>query len=454
MSSVTDLKNLLDFEFFHDEPDEKSNVFEYHEFCNNIVNIILKQKDTPFSILIHSEWGSGKTSALIKTRDLLKNREKDDRNLKVIYFEVWKYEKIDPVASLLEEIKNMVGANNTNFERVVKGIGLLLFDMAIRAHTSLTLDEAKKYFETSHNSIRDLRKEIEKTMEDKKLVILVDELDRCSFETMLEMIDSIRLFLNAKGIICIVAADNEKLRSAWTNRYPTADKKETDEYFDKIFQLKLALPSKEDKMLDNYIMNLKPPYIGEEEKELISKCTSNPRKVKQILNLIFFGLKYGNLVSKPSDGNLNSYYPVIVTWSIISILYPTFGKELKIHLESLNDSLDFISLIRTEYEEEKVDITERNKLHKVFNLLNKLEEFDDEFHLRKKYNALNIWSQKSITNIARNFELFQYLWYLQYYLGGNTDSTHTDWMNDYMETRSFVSNEILSDVVKKLGILI
>jgi hypothetical protein len=140
--------------------------------------------------------------------------EANNDNFRVIQFEVWKYERVDPVASLLEEIKITVeGEKTTTFGEIAKSVGLLLFDMAVRAHTNMTLDDAKKYFEDSLSGIKNLRKEMESLMENKKLVILFDDLDRCSFETILELVEAIRLFLSVRGIICVVAADNDKLRT-------------------------------------------------------------------------------------------------------------------------------------------------------------------------------------------------------------------------------------------------
>jgi hypothetical protein len=52
MSFVPDLKKLDKLELFHDEPDPISDVFGYHNFCENLVSAISNQEDTPFSILV------------------------------------------------------------------------------------------------------------------------------------------------------------------------------------------------------------------------------------------------------------------------------------------------------------------------------------------------------------------------------------------------------------------
>jgi KAP family P-loop domain len=143
MSFVPDLKKLDKLELFPDEPDPISDVFGYHNFCENLVSAISNQQDTPFSILVHGEWGSGKTSVLVKTEANFKKLQENDANLNVILFEVWKYERVDPVATLLEEIKGKVsGKNSKRFSEIAKSVGLLLFDMAVRAHTNLSKSDS------------------------------------------------------------------------------------------------------------------------------------------------------------------------------------------------------------------------------------------------------------------------------------------------------------------------
>ncbi len=229
-----ELQSNMELEFFHDEPDEESKFFNFDNIVENLCTMILKQKDTPLSILIHGEWGSGKTTLLKKLqKQLIEKKPLQTEAYRILFFEAWRYEKMDPVAALLQLITETIEDDATikndgtvEYKRrkrtlagVIKGVGFLLFDMAIRAHTNMTLDEARKYFEESYDSIRNLREVLEELLGDKKVIILIDDLDRCSYKNMMEIFESIKLFLNIKGIITIVAADNEKLILAWQHSY-------------------------------------------------------------------------------------------------------------------------------------------------------------------------------------------------------------------------------------------
>lgn len=58
--------------------------------------------DKPFAICLNGEWGSGKTSLMYIVYEEFEERSNDQ--LKVIWFDAWKYERLDPVLALLQKI--------------------------------------------------------------------------------------------------------------------------------------------------------------------------------------------------------------------------------------------------------------------------------------------------------------------------------------------------------------
>jgi hypothetical protein len=74
-----------------------------------------------------------------------------------------------------------------------------------------------------HVSVRDFHKEFGKLVEQlgvKRLVVIVDDLDRCLPHNVIETLEAIRLFLSAPKTAFVIAADDALIRDAVRYRYP------------------------------------------------------------------------------------------------------------------------------------------------------------------------------------------------------------------------------------------
>lgn len=74
-----------------------------------------------------------------------------------------------------------------------------------------------------HVSVRDFHKEFGKLVEQlgvKRLVVIVDDLDRCLPHNVIETLEAIRLFLSAPNTAFVIAADDALIRDAVRYRYP------------------------------------------------------------------------------------------------------------------------------------------------------------------------------------------------------------------------------------------
>lgn len=89
----------------NDEPDYAADLFEYGKYTKQVHNLIKNLlPDKPFAICLAGGWGEGKTSLLRRVYDLLAAEEKQDSDVKVIWFDAWQFEKLDPVRALIQMI--------------------------------------------------------------------------------------------------------------------------------------------------------------------------------------------------------------------------------------------------------------------------------------------------------------------------------------------------------------
>ena len=107
----------------------------------------------------------------------------------------------------------------------------------------MTKKEATAHFDRAISGTKEIEGILKETV-GKKLVIFIDDLDRCSMENTLAMLESMKLFLMVDNVIAVVAVDMEKIESAWGVKYGRAAKDGTGAgYVEKLFPAKACRPT-------------------------------------------------------------------------------------------------------------------------------------------------------------------------------------------------------------------
>lgn len=215
-------------------------------------------------------------------------------------------------------------------------------DIVLRKTTGLGIEEVKKHFETSVKEIQILAQTLQNLIgENGRLFVFIDDLDRCSIDNSLEILESIKILFNAKNTKFVVAADMKKLESGWALKHKSVNDPlgEGREHLDKIFQLKLSLPSKilfsrkgekekADMLIESYLKGLTdgkklPINI---ERLIITAFPPNPRKIKRALSLAYF---VGKNMIAIDDTKFEGYFPHLLIWSVCSLYFSELAKEVK-----------------------------------------------------------------------------------------------------------------------------
>lgn len=260
------------------------------------------------------DWGSGKSSILKITKEQL---EKLDDGTFVLYFNGWLFEGYDDAkAALLESIVKAFEENkrfgtsvkdkakkllkSVNWMRV---LGLGFKNVAIPAATAymtggislipylakqfgsldseVILDKLKgdkpeeflksilREEDTEEKSmlVREFRDGFAELIEEskiKKLVVVIDDLDRCTPERIIENLEAIKLFLNVEKTAFIIGADPRIVRHAIEFRYKTdrielsddpnsRNKRIVSDYLEKLIQIPYNLPRLSDNEVETYM---------------------------------------------------------------------------------------------------------------------------------------------------------------------------------------------------------
>jgi len=270
-----------------DTPINDATLLGHDKVVNNIFKFTTSEDAiTPLSIALHGDWGSGKTSIMYTLQQKLA-----DEGHQPLFFEAWKHEYTNPALALVETIA-------LHFERKgKKELAKEILDLAVhivsKKFLDLELREIEGFFRRSHDVANTMSNQLETIVEEsmggKKLIVIIDDLDRCDVENTLMVLSMMKLFLDIKNTIFIAAVDFNRLQHAWQIKYGGLNPEESGrDYLEKIFQVRIGIPIPENSQIREYVQELiiDMPY------DLLAMFGKigphNPRGIKRMLNNISY----------------------------------------------------------------------------------------------------------------------------------------------------------------------
>ena len=239
-----------------------------------------------------------------------------------VEFNAWKYEKIDLFASLMHCIKKETG-NKGDLAKMVAKLGA---DVVLRNTVGMNIKDAKKHFEMVRSNLEAIESVARKAIP-KKMVILIDELDRCETRNILDMLEGIKLFLMVEKIVVVIAVDMERIMEAWGSIYKD-DPDAGASYVEKLFQLKLMIPHKVGHDLRGYIKSIAPSLRDDYVQYIMDVMPHNPRKIKLVLNYVYFVVSTMDGFG-PSNSMSHMRFYAMVTWFAIRDNHKKFADYVR-----------------------------------------------------------------------------------------------------------------------------
>lgn len=279
-STASSDEREIEFPLFSDEP-STVDLLSFDAIADAVTDAISDDLLDPVAIGVSGSWGSGKTTVLELVKDRLKVQSGNDDKEKILVVTVdpWRFDPaVGPKESLIaavlaaieKEIDSEQDTSHAAVELVKKLAKRVNWSKAIKmaASTAITLqvpkledlpDLIKEGDSDSLEGTRGLdefRQEFEELLKSdalkhiSRVVVLVDDLDRCLPPTVVETLEAIRLFLSAKGMSFVIAADEHRVAEAIQHKLgtPPADAGEDEEtvaelYLHKIVQTTIPLPA-------------------------------------------------------------------------------------------------------------------------------------------------------------------------------------------------------------------
>jgi hypothetical protein len=250
----------------------------------------------PVTVGIHSAWGGGKSTAL----NLIAKRLEREGHVVVVRIDPWEFENAEDlrgtlIAQVLDELQSRVESaaeiEPTKREKLMARLGDLRRRIAWGRVAQVLVSSAVTMSPNFEGLIEALtpkpkqaepdtpgtagaqgmagfREAFEALLKEvdgiRKVVVLVDDLDRCLPPTIMATLEAIKLFLSVKGMAFVLAADEDLIREAiGVHLESTAKGGFAKLYTEKIIQLPVSLPVLSLEQAEAYIALLMCKNAGE-----------------------------------------------------------------------------------------------------------------------------------------------------------------------------------------------
>ncbi|XRP97240.1 KAP family P-loop NTPase fold protein [Methanocaldococcus sp. 16A] len=325
---------------------------------SSVIKTLMKELDSENKVIqcIKKDYGIKKLTELI-INELSNESINKKEKLILIKFDAWEYENEDNIAyALLNKIiEELEKDADIKYEikaiknEILKSGAIVLKSVSVNAgffgFNFECGNERYKEVENLKNGLNKISNILSKN--NKRLIVFIDELDRCEKENILKFLSSLKLFFTSgDNINYICAVDKEAVKEALEHKYNDGEKAE--EYLEKIFNFSFNMPKtfNVEKFVKQYGFN---DYDAKKLAEFFEAINfTNPRHLKKVLNKYDYLVKIKisnkisdelkNLIPDIITGNNDGYlFDTIFTlyFIILYVFYPEKYKEIKNYEDKL-----------------------------------------------------------------------------------------------------------------------
>lgn len=361
--------------------------------------------DTPITIALQGEWGSGKTSLMNLLRYNL--CDVNDAPYFPVWINTWQYSLMktpsQAIMSILEGIINQIGALHPSDQKWAESkrkIGGLFKKMASVGTKMVAgtvgidggvVDDLFEGKESAASDISQLKEEIAKLIDEalskdtskQGFTFYIDDLDRIDPPVAVEILELLKNIFDLEKCVFILAIDYDVVIKGLKPKFgelTDANEREFRSFFDKIIQLPFSMPVAS-YSVDSFLVDalgkiefftdqeLKDPSLAEKLSEITRLSVgTNPRSLKRLTNT----LALISIIYEEQTGAQNNVTVLdkLINYSLvcIQIAYPYIYNQL-------TEAPDFKSWNETVASKLKL----RPLTAQESEVLDKTEEFDEEW---------------------------------------------------------------------------
>ena len=293
------------------------------EFLNDLFNLFENfgnYDDGGLTISINGRYGSGKSTLL----NFIKEKNEQEDKYHVIKYDAWQNNLFDnpliPILHSLNELQSTGSKILAGAKAVLKSLPKIFTDTLANAHSvdlspllinENIFEEYKQYTE----AISKYKEILTKFCKEKKVILLIDELDRCLPEYQIKVLETLYNVFNIPNLILVIALDKNQLEHSVKQIF--GKQSNTSGYLSKFIQYEIDLPENtNNKYLETLILfQCKYPEVKQMCAKMFELANVSIRNCLQIVKEL-------NLIcnEKNSDGSPIQYiywYPLFVCLVLI-----------------------------------------------------------------------------------------------------------------------------------------
>lgn len=260
----------------------KMDYLDRNIYLNNLINMLLSISEHTV-IALDGKWGSGKTFFIKQLEYLSKHSckyshintklvDSFNKSFSFFYFNAWENDFLPPIESILLQLSNELWDGREKLADKFLGVakGIINIPIKFLFNGSIDAEDFELFKKTYMDTYTDRAKVLSRTSEEidnilsnynentkKKVLFVIDDLDRCKPTFAVELLETIKHSFNSNDAIFIICANNEQLQHTIKKYY--GENFNGYEYLDRFYDLVISLPEPD---INKYIihnLNLKNP---------------------------------------------------------------------------------------------------------------------------------------------------------------------------------------------------
>jgi formylglycine-generating enzyme required for sulfatase activity len=312
---------------------QRGDLLKFSSYAKVLARATIETRDS-ITIGVFGEWGTGKTSLM----RLIKDEVDCEKGAVGVWFNAWQYEKEEHLIVPLTATINKQLENKTWPEAMVEGakslrnaLRAIAYGFSIKGKVGIPLiseaevnlsakDMIERYQDLTKDSVLaqslyfDAFEALAKCAAGSsapRIVVFVDDLDRCFPPKAVELLEGIKLVLNQPGFSFVLGVYERIIQDFIKAKYAKdygIEGSYFDDYLDKIVQVKVPVPAREPDDMAEYIGSLVkegqvfPQADPADLVPLLAEAGKrNPRSIIRLLNRIMVTVRIGTLEGREYD---------------------------------------------------------------------------------------------------------------------------------------------------------